>query len=153
MQTFEQILANQAFFKGMNETYLLMLADHASFVSYKTGQFVFNQNEEADTFYLITEGKIALEVITVSQGPLVIQTLGPNELLGWSWLFPPYRWHFDAIASVDSKAIAFDGKWLRQKCKEDPELGHELMQRIAQVLVQRLQATRLQLLDVYGIHY
>ena len=153
METLELDLSQYDFFKGINETYLLMLADHSSIVTYPAGRFIFNQGEEANNFYLIVEGKTALEVVTLSEGALVIQTLGPNEVLGWSWLFPPYRWHFDARAVEDTKVIAFDGKWLRQKCNEDPELGHELMQRIAQVLVQRLQATRLQLLDVYGIHF
>jgi CRP-like cAMP-binding protein len=153
MKTFEQVLAEHPFFEGLAEKYFFMLAEHATFVTYETDQFIFHQGDEADRFYLINEGKIALEVVTLSHGSMVIQTLGPNEVLGWSWLFPPYRWHFDARASEPTKAVALDAAWLRQKCKEEPELGHEVMERIARLLVQRLQATRLQLLDIYGIHF
>jgi CRP-like cAMP-binding protein len=73
-------------------------------------------------------------------------------VLGWSWLFPPYRWHFDARALELTRAIALDGKCLREKCEEDHDLGYELVKRVAQIIMERLQATRLQLLDVYGVH-
>lgn len=153
MQTFEQALANHAFFKGLGENYLLMLSDHAKFVELSPEQYIFHQGEEADRFFLVLAGKIALEVSTMSQGPMTIETIGPDGVLGWSWNFPPFRWHFDARAVEPTTAIVLDGKWLRQECKDDPELGQEVIQRLAQVLVQRLQATRLQLLDVYGVHF
>jgi hypothetical protein len=81
---------------------------------------------------------------------MTIETIGEGEVLGWSWLFPPYRWQFDAQAVGLVRAIAFDGRCLRGKCEEDHDLGYWLMQRFAQVMSQRLQATRLQLLDLYG---
>jgi len=71
-------------------------------------------------------------------------------VLGWSWLFPPYRWHFDAHATTVVRATAFDGTCLRGKCDADPALGYELTSRFAQTLIERLQWTRLRLLDVYG---
>jgi CRP/FNR family transcriptional regulator, cyclic AMP receptor protein len=71
-------------------------------------------------------------------------------VLGWSWLFPPYRWHFDASASAETSAVVLDGACLRGKCEDDASLGYRLMKRFAQLIQQRLQETRLQLLDVYG---
>jgi CRP/FNR family transcriptional regulator, cyclic AMP receptor protein len=82
---------------------------------------------------------------------LTIQTLGVGEVLGWSWLFPPYRWLFDARTIELTRAIALDGKCLRAKCDEDHHLGYEMVKRFAQVIIERLQASRLQLLDVYGV--
>ncbi len=79
------------------------------------------------------------------------QTVAEGDVLGWSWLFPPYRWVFDAQALELTRALVFDGTCLRGKCEDDHNLGYELMKRFAHVVVQRLQATRLQLLDVYGI--
>jgi hypothetical protein len=81
---------------------------------------------------------------------MMITTLGAGELVGWSWLFPPYRWHFDARATELTRTIAFDGACLRDKCEQDHDLGYELMRRFASLMLDRLQATRLQLLDVYG---
>ena len=92
---------------------------------------------------------VALEVFTPTRGPVVIETLGPGEVLGWSWLFPPYRWHFDAQAVEPVRAVALDGGCLRGKCEEDPRLGYELTRRFAAIMMDRLQATRLRLLDVY----
>jgi CRP-like cAMP-binding protein len=81
---------------------------------------------------------------------VTIQTVGPGELLGWSWLMPPYRWHFDARALEQTRALSFDGTCIRNKCETDHRLGYELMKRLAYVFTQRLEASRLQLLDVYG---
>ncbi len=81
---------------------------------------------------------------------MIIETLGPGEVVGWSWLFPPYRWHFDAVALEPVRAVALDGLCLHAKCEENPRLGFDLTRRFAGVLVDRLQATRLRLLDMYG---
>jgi len=111
---------------------------------------IFRDGEPADTFYALRSGKVALEINVPQRGPLVIDTLGPGDVLGWSWLFPPYRWHFDARAVESTSAVALDGKCLRDKCSDDPVLGYRLMRSFTQVVIDRLQATRLQLLDVYG---
>jgi CRP/FNR family transcriptional regulator, cyclic AMP receptor protein len=84
------------------------------------------------------------------RGPITVETIGPGEILGWSWLFPPYRWHFDGRAVEGTRAIAFDAKCLRLKCEEDHDLGYELVKQFAHVMMERLQATRLRMLDVYG---
>jgi len=80
----------------------------------------------------------------------VIETLGDGDILGWSWLFSPYQWHFDARAKQLSRAVAIDGKTLREQCEEDHDLGFELMKRFASIVVERLQAAQVQLMDLYG---
>ena len=104
----------------------------------------------ADTFYVVRHGSVALETFVPSRGPVMIETIEAGEVIGWSWLFEPYRWHFDARALTAVRATAFDGACLRGKCEADPALGYALMSRFAQVLIERLQWTRLRLLDLYG---
>jgi len=151
MQTLEPILAQHPFFKDLAPRYLQLVVDCATNVRFKAGELLFREGEDANQFYLIRHGKVALQVFVPQRGPITIETIEAGEVLGWSWLFPPYRWHFDAQALELVRAIAFDGQCLRGRCEEDHDLGYALMQRFAQVMVQRLQATRLQLLDLYGV--
>jgi len=150
METLKPILAAHPFFQDLEPRYLQLIAGCASNVRFEAGQFIFHEGEEANHFYLIRHGRVALEIVTSERGSITIQTLGEGDVLGWSWLFPPYRWHFDARATTLTRAIALDGKCLRTKCEDDHDLGYELVKRFAHVIMQRLQATRLQLLDVYG---
>ena len=152
MQTLETILAQHPFFKDLEPRYLQLVVGCATNVRFKMGEFLFREGEDANQFYLLRHGKVALQVFIPQRGPITIETIEAGEVLGWSWLFPPYRWHFDALALELVRAIAFDGQCLRGKCEEDHDLGYALMQRFAQVMAQRLQATRLQLLDLYGVH-
>ena len=101
-------------------------------------------------FFAIRHGTVALETYVPQRGGVTIETLHGGDVLGWSWLFPPYRCHFDARARTLVRALALDGVCLRGKCEADPKLGYELMSRFAQVLIERLQWTRLRLLDLYG---
>jgi hypothetical protein len=94
---------------------------------------------------------VAIEADTPMGGPVVIETVDDGEVLGWSWLIPPHRWLFDARAVQPTSTVVFDGACLRTKCDEDPELGYDLMQRVAQVMYARLQAARIRLLDLYGV--
>jgi CRP-like cAMP-binding protein len=150
MQTLEPILAEQAFLKGFDRAHIQQIASCAFDANFEAGQFVFREGEAANQFYIVTRGKVALEVFVPGRGPISIETIGEGEVLGWSWLFPPYRWHFDGRALDLTRAIAFDARCLRGKCEADHDLGYELTKRFAQVIMERLQATRLQLLDVYG---
>ena len=150
METLERILIEHPFFKGLETQYLQLIIGCASNVRFNAGQFIFREGEEANQFYLIRYGKVALEIFSPNRGPITIQTLREGEVLGWSWLFPPYQWHFDARALELTRAIALDGECLRKKCEEDHNLGYELTKRFAQIIEQRLEFTRLQLLDVYG---
>jgi CRP-like cAMP-binding protein len=127
------------------------MAECARTVEFGAGEFIFRQGEEADQFYLIRRGRVALEIPTPQAGPIILQTAGQGDFLGWSWMITPYRWHFDARAVELTRAIALDGKSLREKCDSDHDLGYEVVRRVASIMEQRLRATRLQLLDIYGI--
>ncbi|MDP3063773.1 MAG: cyclic nucleotide-binding domain-containing protein [Chloroflexota bacterium] len=150
MQTLEPILAAHPFLKDLAPRHLAVLVGCASNVRFDAGQFLFHEGEEANHFYIVRRGRVALEIAAPGRAPIVIQTIGEGEVLGWSWLLPPYRWHFDARAVELTRAIALDGGCLRTRCEEDHDLGYELLKRFAAVVVDRLQATRLQLMDVYG---
>lgn len=150
MQTLEPIIAEHPFFKALDPKHLAVITGCAKNVRFKAGAVIFREEEAADLFYLIREGNVALEASIPGHGPVLLQTVGASEVLGWSWLFPPYRWHLTARTLEPTRALAFDGKCLRNKCDEDHNLGYELMKRFAGIMLQRLQATRLQLLDVYG---
>lgn len=150
METLEPLLTEHSFFRDLPPDYIRLLAGCAKNVRFETGQTIFREGEDADQFYLIRDGRVALEAFTPERGLAPILTLGAGDALGWSWLIPPYKWRFDARAIETTLAFALDGKCLREKCEEDPRLGYELLKRIAEVITERLQATRLQMLDVYG---
>ena len=152
MESLEGILSEHAFFKDLSPDHLKIVVGCASNVRFEPGQFLFREGGDADTFYLIRGGSIALEIFTTQKGPVTIQTIGPGDVVGWSWLIPPYHWRFDARAVEPTRAIALDGKCLRGKCDADHSLGYELMKRFAHIMESRLQAARLQLLDLYGVH-
>ena len=149
-ESLERILGEHPFFGGMEEPYLQLFVDCASNVRFNAGEMIFREGEEANTFYLIRHGRVALETSAPQRGSVIIETLGEGNVLGWSWLVAPFRWRFDARAMEPIRAIALDGRCLRGRSEEDHDLGYELMKRCAQVMEQRLQAARLQLLDVYG---
>ena len=150
MESLEPILASHPFLKGLDSKHLKTLVGCASNVVFQPGEFVFQEGGDADKFYFVRQGKIVIETNSPVKGPIVIHTRQKDEVLGWSWLVPPYKWHFDARALELTRAIALDGKCLRGKCDEDHDLGYELMKRFTIVIAERLEATRLQLLDVYG---
>ena len=149
-QTLEPLLRGHKFFAGLDSDYLTLLTGCASNVVFAADSFLFREGEPAETFYLIRDGKVALEIAAPGRGALVVQTLGPGDVAGFSWLFDPHRWEFDGRAVERVLAVQMDGACLRGKCDADPRLGYELMQRFAGLMTSRLQATRLQLLDVYG---
>jgi CRP/FNR family cyclic AMP-dependent transcriptional regulator len=151
VQTMEQELTAHPFFAGLAPEYIGVLVGCSSNVHFDRDRYIMREGEPADTFYLIRHGKVALETHAPQGGPLVIETIEAGEALGWSWLFPPYRVHFSARALESVRAISLDGACLRGKCERDHDLGYALMQRFASVVIQRLQATRLQLLDLYAV--
>ena len=150
MRTLETVLAETPFLEGLDDERLALLAGCAGNVHFGAGETIFRQGDRADAFYVLRHGSVALETFVPTRGPVVVETIEGGEVLGWSWLFAPYRWHFDARALTGVRATGFDGACLREKCDQDAALGYELMGRFAQVLIERLQWTRLRLLDVYG---
>ncbi len=150
MKTLDQLISDSPVFAGLAPSHLELIAGCAVNERFAAGSYLFHEGRPADRFYLIREGSIALEVSVPGHGSHVLETLAEGEVVGWSWLFEPYRWQFDGRAVSATGVIAFDGVCLRGKCDSDHELGYELMRRFAASMLARLQATRLQLLDVYG---
>ncbi|MGA2013513.1 MAG: cyclic nucleotide-binding domain-containing protein [Solirubrobacteraceae bacterium] len=150
MRTIDELIGEAETFAGLAQEHLELIAGCARNEHITSGTLLLRQGEPADRFYLIRHGVLALEVDAPGRGPLLIQTLQEGEVAGWSWLFAPYRWSMDGRAVTDCSVVGFDGACLRGKCEGDHELGYQLMQRFAANLVDRLQETRLQLLDVYG---
>ena len=150
METIEATLRDVPLFQGLAPDELGLIAGCGSNVRFGDGELLFREGDDASTFFLLRHGSVALEMFVPGRGPVTIETLEAGEVVGWSWLFPPHRWHFDARALSLVRATSFDGGCLRGKCEADPRLGYDLMSRFAQVIVDRLQWTRLRLLDVYG---
>jgi CRP-like cAMP-binding protein len=150
MRSIAELTADSPAFAGMAARHLELIAGCGMNTRFATGDPLFRAGEAADRFFLIRHGSVALELAVPQHEPITIETLHDGEVVGWSWLFEPHRWVFGAHAVDDTAAIAFDGACLRGKCDADHELGYQLMRRFAGALVDRLQATRLQLLDVYG---
>lgn len=140
---------HEHFFEGMSEAQLDKLAEHAECVQFGEGDFIFRQDQPARDFWVITRGRVALEVASPS-GAHVITTLAEGDVLGVSWLFSPHFWKFDAVCLCDCDAVCVDGQAVRAEFDDDPALGCEIYQRFGAVMANRLQATRFQLLDVYG---
>lgn len=143
-------LAQHPFFAGLSSPHLALLAGCARNVVIEQGAFLFREGAPADAFYLLRHGRVGVELFPPTGGPLTIETLEAGEVLGWSWLVPPYLAHFDARALTLVRALQLDGQCLRLKCEADVGLGYALLRRFTGVMAQRLDATRLQLLDVYG---
>jgi CRP-like cAMP-binding protein len=115
-------------------------------IEFPAGKMIFNEGLVANRFYIILEGEVALESAVGKEGGQLIQTIKAGDVLGWSWLFPPYKWNFDARAIKPTKAIIFFATTLRELCESNPALGYEVMKRVTKVVIKRLQSTRLQLL-------
>jgi len=150
LEGLEQILAAHAFFAGFSAEHSRLVAGCARNHRYDAGQYLFREGAAANEFFLIRHGRVALEIVAPGRGPIVFSTLGEGEIVGASWLVPPYRWLFDARAVALTRAVGIDAACLRGKCEADHHLGYEMMKRFLPILVQRLHATQLQLLDVYG---
>lgn len=148
--TLEPLLRAHTFFDGLDPVYVSLLVGCASTAAFPTDGYLFRAGDPADAFYLIRHGTLALEIAAPNGGALVVQTLGEGDVAGFSWLIAPHRWEFDGRAIERVLAVQMDGACLRGKCERDSRLGYELMRRFAGLTANRLQATRLQLLDVYG---
>lgn len=153
MQTLEPILTEAPFFEGMSADHLALLTGCASNVRYDTDEYPGRAGDPADRFWVIREGRVALEIHAPGRGAITIGTLGEGDVVGFSWLLPPYQLRFDIHALTPTRAIMFDGRCLRGKCASDPAFGHALLSRVSSLMAQRLEAMSLQLLDVYGDHY
>jgi len=150
VQTVEQLLAEAPAFDGMSEDHLALIAGCAQNKTFTDDEYLMREGDPADTFFIIRHGRVAMEIFVPQRGGVTIETIDDGDLLGWSWLVPPFRQHLDARALGNVHTVAFDAACLRGKSDTDPVLGYELMRRFIPVIVERLQATRVRLLDVYG---
>jgi CRP-like cAMP-binding protein len=144
-----QLLAATPLFADLDPEIRLAVARYGDEAAFAEGRLLAHEGAPADRFYVLLQGEVALEVHDAGGGPLSIETLAAPDVVGWSWLMPPYRWHFDVRAISAVRAVAIEAEALRVAMSHDDAVGFTLMTRFARVLLQRLQATRLRLLDVY----
>ncbi|HEY6316205.1 MAG TPA: Crp/Fnr family transcriptional regulator [Streptosporangiaceae bacterium] len=140
-------LAAHPMLRGMATDHLAVLVGSASDVAFPAGHRLFEEGGNANHFWLLQSGSVALDLHVPGQGRVRIDSVGLGELLGWSWRFPPYRWAFGAVATSPVEAFEFDAQAVRASCASEPELGHEITERLALVLAERLQSTRVRLIS------
>lgn len=150
MEGLEHILAQHPFFAGFADQHRRLVAGCARNHRFDAGTYLFREGGPADEFFLIRHGQVCLEMGAPGRPPIVFSTLDAGDIVGASWLVPPYRWQYDARAVTLTRAIGIDAACLRGKCEADHDLGYDMMKRFVPIWVQRLHATQLQILDVYG---
>jgi CRP-like cAMP-binding protein len=150
MKTINDLLSEHPFLKNLSPENLKVVAGCGKNVFFKKGDQVIKEGDTADYFYVIRRGTVALDIDGIQQGPIRIQTIEEGGILGWSWLIPPHKYQFSAVAVEAVDAVALDGKCLRGKCEGNHHLGYELLKAFTAVLATRVRWTRMQLLDVYG---
>ncbi len=143
-------LQQHPFFEGFEPAFVHAISAKASEVRFDVDEMLAKEGTEAELLYAVLEGKVALEIGASARAPLTVQTVGPGEVLGWSWLVPPHRWRFDARAVKATRAIALDAEVLRRTLKSHPTWGFQFMVRFMPVLAERLENTRVQLLDIHA---
>jgi CRP-like cAMP-binding protein len=148
-QTIRELLAAQPVLAGLEPGDLDLMAGCGRLAVMEPGAPLAREGDPAAQFFVVRAGRVALEIDSPT-GPLVVETLEAGDIVGWSWIFPPYRWVFDADVVERARLVVIDAACVRQKCDADPEFGYRVMKRFAQVVAQRLAATRLRLLDLYG---
>jgi CRP-like cAMP-binding protein len=147
MQSIEEYLSAHAFFSGLDGSFMKFLTSSVKEVQIREGHVLFQQGKPANKFYLVRNGKISVQVPALMGPVLELQTLGEGQILGWSWLIPPYRWNFHARALEDSEVLEFDGSAILARCEEDPKFGYELFKRFAALMSERLDAARQKMMD------
>jgi CRP/FNR family transcriptional regulator, cyclic AMP receptor protein len=151
VRSIRELLGAHRFFAGLEDADLDLLAGCGRNAHYAPGEMLFEEGGQADEFWVIRQGRVAIQTHAPERPTVIVSTLGDNDVAGWSWLFPPYRWIFDGRAMTDTSAIVLDGACLRGKCAQDTDLGYRLMLRFARLASQNLQAARVQLLDLYRL--
>lgn len=152
METLERILGAHPFFSGLDQAFLEHACGCARNARFEAAQYIAHEGDDADQFYLLREGRVALQISAPGRGASTFLTLGPGDVFGVNWLVPPYRWTYDAKALEPCRAIAMSGRCLRDKCEADHDLGYAVMKRLMPILVERLHTTRIQFLDLYRSH-
>ena len=151
METIEGLLAEHPVFEGLDEKYISLIVGCATNVRFNAGEFITHDGDEGNEFFLIRHGNVALDVYSPTRGPITFLTLGPGEVMGWEWLVSPFRVHGDARALDTVRAVKIDAGCLRGKFQRDHELERELLRRFVPIIIERLEALTMQLLDVYSL--
>ncbi|MCG8594405.1 MAG: Crp/Fnr family transcriptional regulator [Kiloniellales bacterium] len=150
IKSMADILAAHPLFEGLDPQITDLLGGCAGNAHFANGAYLFKADQPADAFYLLRAGDVALELCMPGRGRMTVQTVHPGHVVGASWILPPYRWRFDARAVGTVRATGIDATCLRDKCDADPHLGYQVMQRFLPIVAERLQTTRLRLLDLYA---
>ena len=150
MQSIEEYLASHSFFAELDDSFMKFLSDSASETKIREGDVLFQQGKRADKFYLLRSGQVSVQVPALVGPTLELQVLGADQILGWSWLIPPYQWNFQARAVEDSDVVEFDGSAILAHCEEDPRFGYELFKRFTALMSSRLDAARQKMMDQYN---
>jgi CRP/FNR family transcriptional regulator, cyclic AMP receptor protein len=150
MTDLHELLGTHEFFAGLEHHLILKVADMATIAEFPAGTWIARSGTDANVFHAVIEGRAGVELAAAGRPPLLVATVHPGEVVGWSWYFEPHRWHFDVLALDPLRTVAIDGVRLRVACVDDHELGYHLGRRLAQVVASRLESTRHQLMDVYG---
>ena len=149
-QSIREYLSSHGFFSGLDDDFVKFLSDSARELKIEKGDVLFQQGERADKFYLLRKGQVSVQIPALMGPTLEIQTLGQDQMLGWSWLIPPFRWNFQARAMEDSELLEFDGSAILARCEEDPKFGYELLKRFASLMSERLDAARQKMMDEWN---
>ncbi len=149
-QSTAEYLSAHNFFSGLSEELVKFLAECISIREIKKGQVLFRQGERADKFYIVRKGQISIQIPAIMGPTLEIQTLGAEQVLGWSWLISPYQWSFQARAEEDSELLEFDGAIILARCEQEPQFGYELLKKFAELMSERLDAARQKMMDEWN---
>lgn len=141
------LLSRNGFFSALAPEHLDLLAQHARRRTLANDEVLFRNGGAARHFYLLLRGKLSIEVAAIEGPPLELQALEPGAVVGWSWMIPPYRWHFQARAEQAAEALEFDGAEILARCEQDPRLGYELLKRFSALMSERLEFARRRIMD------
>ncbi len=150
-RTIEEYLPDHPFFADFSPEVIGLFAGCATNAHFDTGEMLFREGDPADTFYLVRKGRVSITAHQPGVGGIVIDTVEQGGVVGWSWLVPPYRWMFDAKAVKSTSVVGFDATCLRGKCEADPAVGYALLRQVNSVMLGRLEAARMRLLDLYAV--
>lgn len=144
------VLMEHPFFSGLKPEYINLISKGTTSDTFKPGEYIFKEGDSASKFYVIYKGKVSVEIQLPDSHPFSIQTLESGDILGWSWFIEPNQWRFSAKTLEKTELVVIDGRTLKEACEKNHDLGYEIFKRLAGVFVQRLDATRRQLLEVYS---
>lgn len=146
----KQIISGNTYFKALDEKHLDFLVKNSNLIEYKAEDFIFSFRDEAKYFYLISKGLVTLQMFSHEKGSIALEEIKAGEILGWSWLNPPFTWRFDAYSNIDTELIVFDGEAIRTKMEKDTKFGYFIQKIFIHIIAERLQSTRLRLLEELG---